>query len=325
MKKLIVIVPMLALLLTGCTPTSTPETPVTEGGTPSSSSSVEATEPSTTEEGIAVGEPNPATPGDIGGSGSTSGVATLLETLTVADEVTTGYDRDLFNHWVSNNSTGCDTRIAVLVEESLSPVTMDGCKVVSGEWVSSYDNLKFSEPSGIDIDHMVPLAEAWHSGANAWDAERRESFANDLDFAPSLVAVSAASNRSKSDRDPAKWMPDTDACVYVANWVAVKDRWALTIDPTEKDKILSVLSWCDEGLSVGTEETVPAPEAPVTEVVPVPVEAPVAEAPADGSTDPQFSSCKEAAANGFKGPYVKDVDAEYAWYRDGDGDGQVCE
>jgi hypothetical protein len=324
MKQLLVIVPMLALLLTGCTPTTTPEVPtINEGNTPSSSASVEA------EDGNAIDKP---TPGDIGGSGEdnigTSEVSALLETLTVSDEEILGYDRNFFKHWISDNSTGCDTRIAVLVEESLTPVTMDGCKVTAGEWVSSYDGITFTEPSDMDIDHMVPLAEAWRSGANAWNDENRQSFANDLDFAPSLVAVSAGSNRSKGDRDPAQWLPETDACVYVANWVAVKDRWKLTVDSMEKDKILSILSWCDEGLTVGTEENVNTPEAPITETVPAPVEAPVAPvapAPADGSTDPQFASCKEAAENGFKGPYVKDVNAEYAWYRDGDGDGSVCE
>ena len=56
----------------------------------------------------------------------------------------------------------------------------------------------------------------------------------------------ASSNRSKGDRDPAEWMPTMmDGCEYVTRWVDVKAEWNLTVDPTEKDAILSVLSWCD--------------------------------------------------------------------------------
>ncbi|OWA01046.1 hypothetical protein B9W62_35785, partial [Streptomyces sp. CS113] len=38
-------------------------------------------------------------------------------------------------------------------------------------------------------------------------AQRREAYANDLGAATSLVAVTARSNRSKSDQDPAQWLP----------------------------------------------------------------------------------------------------------------------
>lgn len=48
---------------------------------------------------------------------------------------------------------------------------------------------------------MVPLANAWRSGASAWTAGRRKEFANDL-TRPQLVAVSAATNRSKGDQGP---------------------------------------------------------------------------------------------------------------------------
>jgi micrococcal nuclease len=44
----------------------------------------------------------------------------------------------------------------------------------------------------------------------------------------------------------------------------------------------------------------------------------------DPGDDPRFPSCREAKTNGF-GPYRRGVDPEYAWYRDGDGDGVACE
>ncbi|MEV0385786.1 thermonuclease family protein [Nonomuraea sp. NPDC050643] len=40
--------------------------------------------------------------------------------------------------------------------------------------------------------------------------------------------------------------------------------------------------------------------------------------------DPRYKTCAEANAAGY-GPYRRDVDPEYAWYQDRDGDGIVCE
>ena len=57
----------------------------------------------------------------------------------------------------------------------------------------------------------MPLAEAWDSGASQWTAKERELYANDLDDARALIAVSAASNRSKADKDPSEWLPPTRA------------------------------------------------------------------------------------------------------------------
>jgi DNA uptake protein ComE-like DNA-binding protein len=100
--------------------------------------------------------------------------------------------------------------------------------------------------SGFDVDHFVPLAEAWDSGAANWDSATRQAFANDLDFSMSLIAVTASSNRSKSDRDPAEWLPTNTAyhCEYAVAWVQVKVRWKLTIDSAEKEKLLSLANSC---------------------------------------------------------------------------------
>ena len=311
-KKLVLALPLLLIALTGCTA-------VTAEVEPTTSASSTAVAPEATD------APVSATDGSV---------EALLNEVPVSEEQKSdSYDRDKFNHWVSNNSTGCDTRYAVLVEESLTPAKTDGCKVISGEWLSSYYGDTFTDPSELDIDHMVPLSEAWRSGASDWDSTTREQFANDLGYAPALVAVSASSNRSKSDNDPSDWMPTTDGCIYVANWVAVKYRWNLTVDADEKDAILRVLSFCDAGYSIATPEKasaapasttapVPAPEAAQPPVV-APTTPETAPVTGDGTTDPQFSSCKEANANGF-GPYVTG-DPEYTFYRDGDGDGSVCE
>lgn len=251
--------------------------------------------------------------------GKNSTVA-LLRGLKVTEDAPAGYKRELFPHW-STGSNGCTTRENVLAREVVDGV-VNGCSI-TGTWVSIYDNKTTTDPGVFDIDHMVPLKEAWVSGAYAWDTATREAYANDMEGAYSLIAVTAGSNRSKGERDPASWMPDTmDGCEYVARWVSVKHRWNLTVDKAEKDKIRSVLAWC------GGDYTLPEkPEKASVTVDTTPVtseEEEPAVKPSDGDTDPQFGTCKEATSNGF-GPYVKGQDAEYEWYRDGDGDGTVCE
>lgn len=173
----------------------------------------------------------------------------ILVGLRVAPEgARTGYSRNLFNHWIDADKNGCDTREEVLRAESRSQAQVDpvGCKVLAGDWYSLYDGLTFTDPSELDIDHVVALAEAWDSGASGWDAARRQTFANDLDHPQALRAVSASSNRSKSDLDPAQWKPTTEAawCEYANDWVTVKKAWDLTADQDEVDDLKVMLRTC---------------------------------------------------------------------------------
>ena len=158
------------------------------------------------------------------------------------------YDRDLYRHWTDEDGDCQDTRQEVLIAESLIEVTLDdrGCRVVSGEWFDPYTGQTFTDPGDLDIDHMVPLAEAHRSGADRWTAEQREAFANDLGAADSLIAVSASANRAKGARDPAEWLPPDQSyhCTYIEIWIATKDRWGLGADADELDAIEDVLAGC---------------------------------------------------------------------------------
>ena len=160
-----------------------------------------------------------------------------LKSIRIAREQNAGYVRTKFRHWVDSDGDGCDAREEVLIAESLSRPQIDayGCKVVEGDWWSAYDGVTTTSPSSFDIDHFVPLKEAWGSGAWAWTAAKRQSYANDLTDARALIAVSAASNRSKSDNDPTQCMPPNGnvTCAYLSDWVAVKVRWSLTMDESE--------------------------------------------------------------------------------------------
>jgi hypothetical protein len=190
------------------------------------------------------GAPLPTAPGEA------PAAAQLLATLVVADEVDRGaYERQAFGDGWRIGEDGCDVRFHVLVEESEVPVARgggDGCTVVRGEWRSLYDGRVTDDPAELEIDHLVPLAEAWDSGAGAWPAERRVSFANDTDRPDALIAVTAAMNQSKSDRDPAEWMPpDRGAwCRYADAYVRQKAAWKLTVDPAEHDALENALAAC---------------------------------------------------------------------------------
>lgn len=173
----------------------------------------------------------------------------VLAQLLIRDGGTTpgGYSRALFPTWLDLDGNGCDTRKDVLIAQSLVGVSVgSGCAVTGGRWLSLYDGVEVVEPSRLDIDHMVPLAEAWRSGANAWDTARRAAFANDLSIADSLIAVTTASNRAKGDRGPDQWRPprmDT-WCRYASAWVEVKVAWSLTATTRERDALGQMLDTC---------------------------------------------------------------------------------
>ena len=133
----------------------------------------------------------------------------------------------------------------LIAEAVTAPSIGSRCSLSDGEWFSRYDGrTSLGSGRGFDVDHMVPLAEAWDSGARNWDSDRREAFANDLDYPHSLVAVSASSNRSKGARDPAEWMPELEQCWYVSVWVAVKAKWSLSVDQAEHDFLSRTLTAC---------------------------------------------------------------------------------
>lgn len=185
-------------------------------------------------------------------------LAEAIAKIPVAEEKRTGYERDSFKHWVDEDDDSCTTRAEVLLAEAATtPEQGARCSLSGGSWLSYYDEAEVTDAKKLDIDHMVPLAEAWDSGAHDWTPERREAYANDLGSDRSLVAVTAKTNRSKADRDPAQWMPPSESatCTYLVDWTATKLRWALTMDDTEKTALLELAEPCAD--SVVKYETAP--------------------------------------------------------------------
>lgn len=172
----------------------------------------------------------------------------VVDRLVVAPELDgDDYDRHAFKHWVDADKDGCDTRQEVLVVESRTQATVEPkCRVAVGEWLSLYDAVVVTNPATLDIDHMVPLKEAWESAAATWTDGQREAYANDLDEEMALIAVTASTNRSKADRDPAQWRPPDEAywCEYAIAWATVKAKWALTADEAEVAALEEMLTAC---------------------------------------------------------------------------------
>ena len=185
----------------------------------------------------------------------------LLQTVRVENEYQVGYDRALFEHWRDIDGDGCDSRDQVLKRDSISLPQVDpvNCNVIAGDWVSPYDGAKWSNPSDIDIDHVVALKEAWDSGAWAWSAAQRKAFANDTSDSRTLLAVTDSVNQSKSDKDPSNWLPPLQSytCTYLGNWIAVKVRWSLSMDSSEYGRIKNLLQSTCSSLDIAPIPNLP--------------------------------------------------------------------
>ncbi len=244
---------------------------------------------------VSVSESSPPTSDRVSASTSIptpENDAGLLGALTVfAEGPRTGYDRSLFSHWRDTNGSGCDARQDTLAEQVIGFPQVDlfdSCVIVEGDWYSIFDGVTHSgSPSELDIDHVIALAEAWDSGASTWDSATRRRFANDPAH---LVAVTASSNRSKSDADLADWRPIRSAwCVTATITAEVKAAYGLSVDPAEYDAIAEMLGTCGASdqvtIGVAPVGTVPVvTAAPTTSASPTTTQPPSV-APEDGSVN----------------------------------------
>ena len=173
---------------------------------------------------------------------------TAARSLAVAAENNAGYDRTrYFGYWNDTNRDCQNTRAEVLLQETKSAVTYTTarrCTLRTGRWVSIWDNRIHSSASGVEIDHTVPVHEAWGSGARYWPQARRVAFYNDLGDSRSLNALTAALNSAKQARGPESWMPPANRCAYIGQWIAVKIRWGLRVDSVEKAALVRYADSC---------------------------------------------------------------------------------
>ncbi|GIG53666.1 S-layer homology domain-containing protein [Demequina activiva] len=191
-----------------------------------------------------------------------SGVSaqTVLDTLAVASESSTSPDDDAFLRWDEPDGTGCTVLDDVLVAESTT-ATDGGCPVTSGSWTSPWDGEVRTAAADMSVVHLVPIDEAWKSGADTWSALLRERYAMETEWDPTLVAVTTEAADARAGADPGTWMPEGDAasCAYVGDWLTVKLRWDLAVDPLEHAAIQNMLSGPCDGLTLEEPPNAPGP------------------------------------------------------------------
>jgi hypothetical protein len=185
-------------------------------------------------------------------SSSPTGASEALGNLRVAQPGSmSGYSRESFKHWSDAQENGwdapsksCDARDAALIRDGEDvKVENKSCKISSGQWPDPYTKKTLSDPKSVDIDHIVPLAEAWRSGASAWNDSQRERYANDPEV---LLSVEATANRAKGDKDPAAWKPpnEDEWCDYATRWIEIKSKYSLSVDEDEKTALQEMLNTC---------------------------------------------------------------------------------
>lgn len=170
-----------------------------------------------------------------------------VRALTVAAENNAGYSRVAqFGNFIDADRDCQNTRHEVLIAESRIPPTYTSrrCTVTAGRWTSFYDNQTYSSASQVQIDHLVPVAEAWGSGARTWTQQRRVAFYNDLGVAYALNAMQSRLNQSKQASGPEQWMPPANQCRYIEVWTAMKVRWRLSVDPAERAALVQYADSC---------------------------------------------------------------------------------
>lgn len=182
----------------------------------------------------------------------------VLETLAVKGRAPkTGYTRAQFGtSWADVDRNGCDTRNDILTRDLTSLVYKSGtenCVVLTGVLSDPFsgERIEFtrgvSTSSEVQIDHVIPLSDAWQKGAQKLSITTRTAFANDP---LNLLAVKGRLNSQKSDGDAATWLPPLKSyrCTYVARQIAVKAKYSLWVTIAEKNAMKNILVKCPDQL-----------------------------------------------------------------------------
>lgn len=228
-----------------------------------------------------------------------------------------GYNREAFGYpTAGTDSRGCNSRALVLVRDSTTPaqVAFPGGKVLAGRWVDATTGAVYEDPGQVSIDHLVPLKEAYRSGASTWSTAQRVALGNDVDRPEALKVIGGSGNASKGDKDPAKWRPPLRAAwsAYARAWLVVKVAYDLTADQAEVDALRDMLASTPPPVGGSASST----SAPV-------IRPPAPTAPATASSGVSYASCSVVRAAG-KAPLLQGQPG-YSRSLDRDGDGVACE
>lgn len=163
----------------------------------------------------------------------------VVQLICENENTTVIYDRNDWGNWSTKGNLQ-NVRHQVLFEESLKTgkcenenIVIEDDKVVFGCWLDQYTNIIYKDPIELDIDHLVPLKEAFESGAYNWTKEKKKEYYNYMKDKNHLIAVESSLNRSKGSKDVFEWLPTKNVDVYIAQWIEIKATWNLSIDSEE--------------------------------------------------------------------------------------------
>ncbi|MUL43476.1 HNH endonuclease [Streptomonospora sp. PA3] len=172
----------------------------------------------------------------------------LLRAAEVAPEGSgAGYEREEFgSSWIDADGNGCPTRHDVLARDLRRTRVADDCTVLRGVLEDPYtgERIEFTaeDPMEVQIDHVVPLALAWRTGAREWDGDTRVAFANDPG---NLIAADGPANQSKGDSGPGEWRPYPPfRCSYAVTYIGVIDEYGLWLPPDDHAALGAMLRTC---------------------------------------------------------------------------------
>jgi hypothetical protein len=159
------------------------------------------------------------------------------------------YVRNYFgSDWIDANHDCRNTRAEVLIRQSevLVTFTRRGCTVAKGLWHDPWSTAVTTIAHDFDIDHTVPLDNAWRSGAWRWSSPERIDYANDLSDTDHLLAIPSSENRSKGDSGPDGWKPPLRStwCRYARSWDHIKARWHLSATHAEWAALIQMAGSC---------------------------------------------------------------------------------
>lgn len=148
-----------------------------------------------------------------------------------------------FGKWIVDTARErcLNTRAQVLIRDSRVAVTLrsSGCSVEAGEWSDPYSGQTLYHADEVQIDHFVPLKNAYMSGASRWSFQKRCLYANFLGNSFHLLPVAGDENQRKSDHTPEEYMPKNNAyrCQYLQQWLKAKLIWSLALSTSEKKSV----------------------------------------------------------------------------------------
>lgn len=180
-----------------------------------------------------------------------------LNTIQIAEADSVAYKRTEWKQWIPAGSSCWDTREEALYRDAVpgsvklldaqkNPTTdkSKACSIESGQWIDPYGGDTFTNPSQLDIDHVIPLSYVAQHNGQAWSLQKKQDYANNLSYRYHLLAVSAKENRSKGDKGLSQYQPPLNKCMYATAWVNVSKTWGLSMTASDKTALEGMFTTC---------------------------------------------------------------------------------